>query len=419
MKVVAVSIFPEFFPGPMATGLLGKAVGTGALDFAVVNPRDFATDRHRSVDDIPYGGGAGMVMKVDVLAPAIARARGDGPARVVLLTPQGRPLDQATLVRWARAPEALVLVSGRYEGLDERVLALVDEQVSLGDFVLTGGEYAALAIVDGLARLLPGVLGNEASAADDSYSDGLLEHAQYTRPVEFAGQVVPAVLRGGDHHAIADVRRRDSLARTRRARPDLLARRPLDAESRAILWDVASTAPEVVVVVHASGAPEGLPLEAWARTAAAYAVARWVIVPPADADPGWVEAVRARIGALPSPALLSAPLPKGRAARARGEAARAARREAWSRARAALDVGARPALSGLWVRAAAEHEAGDPAPADVLDAARTAGRLVLELGGEGPPGVLVLPSARAVVPLNALGAAAAPAVVLDRLLGER
>jgi tRNA (guanine37-N1)-methyltransferase len=127
---------------------------------------------------------------------------------------------------------------GRYEGLDERVLALVDEQVSLGDFVLTGGEYAALTIVDGLARLLPGVLGNQASAAADSYSDGLLEHAQYTRPVEFAGEVVPEVLRGGDHHAIAALRRRDSLARTRRARPDLLARRPLDAESRAILWDV-------------------------------------------------------------------------------------------------------------------------------------------------------------------------------------
>lgn len=419
MKVVAVSIFPEFFPGPMATGLLGKAVGTGALDFAVVNPRDFASDRHRSVDDIPYGGGAGMVMKVDVLAPAISRARGDGPARVVLLTPQGRRLDQATLVRWARSPEALVLVSGRYEGLDERVLALVDEQVSLGDFILTGGEYAALTIVDGLARLLPGVLGNEASAAGDSYSDGLLEHAQYTRPVEFAGQAVPEVLRGGDHQAIAAARRRDSLARTRRARPDLLARRSLDAEDRALLWHAGSTAPEVVVVVHAAGAAEAVPLDAWARAAAAYAVARWVIVPPAGADPAWDEAVRARIGGLAAPALLSAPLPKGRTARARAEAWRAARREAWARARGALEVGPRPELDGLWVRASSEAEVGDPAPLDVVDAARTAGRLVLELGGEARAGVGALPSVRAVSPLNGLGAAAAPAVLLDRLLGER
>lgn len=419
MKVVAVSIFPEFFPGPMATGLLGKAVGTGALAFEVVNPRDFATDRHRSVDDVPYGGGAGMVMTLDVLAPAIARARGDGPARVVLLTPQGRPLDQATLVRWARGPEALVLVSGRYEGLDERVVSLVDEQVSLGDFVLTGGEYAALTIVDGLARLLPGVLGNAASAAGDSYSDGLLEHAQYTRPVEFAGQLVPEVLRGGDHQAIAAARRRDSLTRTRRARPDLLARRPLDAEARAILWAAGSSAPEVVVVIHADGAPEALPLDAWARVAAAYGVARWVIVPPAGADPGWDAGVRARIGALRAPSVLSSPLPRPRAARARAEVARAARHEAWRRAREALVVGPRPELAGVWVRATAEPEADQAAPADVVDVARTAGRLVVELGGPARPGAWVLPSVRAVAPLNALGPAAAPAVVLDRLLGER
>lgn len=433
MKVSVVTIFPGFFDSPLATGLLGKAVGTGALEVGFVDPRSFTTDRHRSVDDIPYGGGAGMVMKPDILGLAIDAAR-DGHAErpVVLLTPQGRPLVQADLQRWSRLP-GLVLVAGRYEGFDERVRPRVDEEVSLGDFVLTGGEYAALTIADGIARLLPGVLGNEASAAADSFSDGLLEHAHYTRPVELGGAQVPEVLRSGDHAAIAAARRAEALARTRARRPDLLAERGFDAEARQALIAAPSSGPsQVVVVAHAGGgvpssasladAIDALPIRTWVRLAAAYGVERWIVVPPDGADRGaWTAAVAARIATLQAPASLSTPLPRGRSARARAEEVRQGARAAWDRARAALVVGDPPRIEeALWVRAAADAEEGAVGPRAL--GARLGGRpLVVELGAteRAAPDTVLLAPARVVSPLNDLGPAAAAAVVLDRLLGER
>ncbi len=424
MKIVVVTIFPGFFESPLSTGLLGKAVGTGALAVEYVDPRRFATDRHRSVDDVPYGGGAGMVMKPDILGQGIDAARGGDPgAHVVLLTPQGRPLVQADLARWAGRAQRLVLVAGRYEGFDERVRAAVDEEISLGDFVLTGGEYAALTIIDGVARLLPGVLGNEASAASDSFSAGLLEHAHYTRPLEWRGAVVPEVLRSGDHAAIAAARRAEALARTRRRRPELLAERGFDGEARRALVAAPTSAPEVVVVSHAR-AIEAVPVEAFVRLAAAYGIGAWWVVPPAGAEQAaWAGALAARVAAVPAPASLSAPWPRGRSARARAEEDRAAQRAAWAKAKAALRVGARPAIEGaVWVRAAAD--AGEGAQGARAIRAEVAGdrggTLVVELGAtDAPDGVLWLAPARVVSPLNDLGAAAGAAVVLDRLLGER
>lgn len=234
LRVDIVTLFPELFFGPLATGLLGKAHRAGRLEVGYVDPRSFTQDRHRTVDDAPYGGGAGMVMKVEPLAPAIrtVRDRGDGP--VVLVSPQGRPLAQEDFARWAEGGH-LGIVCGRYEGYDERVRGLVDDEVSLGDFVLTGGEYAALVMVDGVTRLLPGTLGNTVSAVSDSFSDGLLEHPQYTRPEVFEGQSVPEVLLGGDHAKIASWRHEAQLLRTRARRPDLFVDRALEPSERRAL----------------------------------------------------------------------------------------------------------------------------------------------------------------------------------------
>jgi len=192
------------------------------------SPRDFGLGKHRSVDDTPYGGGSGMVMRVDVLVACLesldADAPGGVPAHRVLLTPQGRRLDQARVAELA-ARDAVMLICGRYEGFDERTRAHVHEELSLGDFVLTGGEVAAMAVVDACARLLPGVLGNEASTIDESHSPetgGLLEYPHYTRPADFRGATVPEVLTGGNHAAIARWRREQAIARTRERRPDLL-----------------------------------------------------------------------------------------------------------------------------------------------------------------------------------------------------
>ena len=242
MRIDVLTIFPGFFDGPLSTSLVGTAQADGAVELRVHDLRDWSTDRHRSVDDAPYGGGAGMVMRADVLTAAAESVWNDLPPgvsphppqhvaggprpRTVLLTPRGRPLTQA-LVRELAAEERLVLLCGRYEGIDERVHELVaTDEVSIGDYVLMGGEVAAAAIVEAVVRLLPGVLGNAASTVEESFEQGLLEHPLYTRPAEFRGRTVPDVLRSGDHGAVARWRHAQALERTRRVRPDLLAADP-------------------------------------------------------------------------------------------------------------------------------------------------------------------------------------------------
>ncbi|HSG78630.1 MAG TPA: tRNA (guanosine(37)-N1)-methyltransferase TrmD [Acidimicrobiia bacterium] len=219
MRLSIVTIFPEFFASPLRVSIVARAQETGALEVDLVDLREHGLGRHRQVDDAPFGGGPGMVMMIEPLAAALDRLAG---SHRVLLTPAGAPLTQATLDRWSGL-DHLTLVCGRYEGVDERVAEhLVDEQASLGDFVLAGGEVAALAIVEGVARLLPEVLGNPESAASESFRDGLLEEPQYTRPADFRGWAVPDILLSGDHAKVASWRREQRLERTRRRRPDLL-----------------------------------------------------------------------------------------------------------------------------------------------------------------------------------------------------
>lgn len=306
MRIDVVTLFPELFEGPLGVGLVGKALAEGRADLGFIDPRAFTSDRHRTVDDAPYGGGAGMVMKVEPLAQAIEQARGaDG--RVLLMSPQGAPLSQASLQRWAQAPH-LVLVAGRYEGFDERVRDLVDEEVSLGDYVLTGGEYAALVVIDGVVRLLPGTLGNQESHETDSFSDGLLEHPQYTRPASFRGAPVPDVLTSGDHGRIARWRREQALLRTRARRPDLLARVPLSAADRSALWSTPPARPRPMLAVEAPPDPERL--AALAGLARTFGLERaWVV-----AAPGEEASLRAALGAAPVHAWpVPLPPPKRRA----------------------------------------------------------------------------------------------------------
>lgn len=230
MRVDLVTLFPEMFAGFLAASFVGRAIEGGQLSVRARSPRDFGLGKHRSVDDTPYGGGSGMVMRVDVLVAAMESLDADAPEGVaahrVLLTPQGRPFDQARALEMAERP-AVMLVCGRYEGFDERVRGHVAEELSLGDFVMTGGEVAAMAVIDACARLLPGVLGNEASTLDESHAPGtggLLEYPHYTRPAEFRGARVPEVLSGGNHQEIARWRRTQAEERTRARRPDLWAR---------------------------------------------------------------------------------------------------------------------------------------------------------------------------------------------------
>jgi tRNA (guanine37-N1)-methyltransferase len=230
VRVDFVTLFPEMFAGFLATSFVGRAIEGGQLAVRLRSPREYGLGKHRSVDDTPYGGGSGMVMRVDVMVATMESFDTDAPdgvrARRVLLTPQGRVLDQAKVHELA-GRDAVMLVCGRYEGFDERIRGYVDEEISLGDFVMTGGEVAAMAVVDACSRLLPGVLGNEASIIDESHSPdtgGLLEYPHYTRPAEFRGVKVPEVLAGGNHAEIARWRREQAIARTRERRPDLWER---------------------------------------------------------------------------------------------------------------------------------------------------------------------------------------------------
>ncbi len=235
MRFVVMTLFPAAFDSLLGTSLFGKAIDAGRLEVESIDIRDFSEGKHRVVDDSPYGGGAGMVMKVDPVSRAIASARAKHPGlHVALLTPQGRSLDQAHVARLAQH-ESLGLVCGRYEGVDERVRSYVDEELSVGDFVLSGGEPAAWIVMDAVSRLVPGVLGCGESTVEESFSlQGMLEYPQYTRPREFEGRTVPEVLLSGDHGVIARWRKRQALLRTASKRPDLLELLDLDDEMR--IW---------------------------------------------------------------------------------------------------------------------------------------------------------------------------------------
>ena len=245
MKISILTIFPDFFPATLSEGMIRAAREKGRLEVAIASLREFTEDTHRTTDDYPFGGGAGMIMKVEPIDRALSAIGMGDPAarsagsRVTLLSPQGRPFTQRLAIEYA-ALESLALVCGRYKGVDERVSEqLVDEELSIGDFVLSGGEPAALCVVDAVARLLPDVVGAFDSVESDSFHSGLLDAAYYTRPAEYRGWKVPEVLLSGNHAEIARFRRRQSLARTRARRPELLANAPLEPAERRYLESLA------------------------------------------------------------------------------------------------------------------------------------------------------------------------------------
>jgi tRNA (guanine37-N1)-methyltransferase len=218
-----LTLFPEMFPGPLSAGVTGRGLASGLISLRLHNLRDYTHDRHRQVDDVPYGGGAGMVLKPEPIFEAVRARAGKGP--VILLTPSGEVLNQA-LVRELAGHDDLYLICGRYEGVDERVATeLVDREISIGDYVLTGGELPAMVLIDAVSRLVAGVLGSEESPKDDSFGQHLLEYPHYTRPADFEGHAVPEVLLSGHHAEIERWRRAQADERTRRRRPDLLDHR--------------------------------------------------------------------------------------------------------------------------------------------------------------------------------------------------
>lgn len=223
MHIDIVTLFPDFFSSPLQSGLLGKAIAKQIATVSLTNPRDFTTDKHHRVDDEPYGGGVGMLMKPEPIFAAVESLSVLPRREVLLMTPQGQTMNQSLFQTLAANYDQLVLICGHYEGVDERVLNIVTREVSLGDFVLTCGEIPALTLVNGVVRLLPGTVGKEASLKAESFEDGLLDYPQYTRPAEFRGWRVPDVLLSGNHQAIAQWRQEQQVQRTRDRRPDLYA----------------------------------------------------------------------------------------------------------------------------------------------------------------------------------------------------
>jgi tRNA (guanine37-N1)-methyltransferase len=237
MRIDVITLFPESLDGLTGLGVTGRAIRDGRVNLKTWNPRDLANDRHRTVDDRPYGGGPGMVMAIEPLSSTIQAARKQQAAgtRVSLMSPQGRRLDHDGIQELA-GRQGLILVCGRYEGIDERVIeSEIDEEWSIGDYVISGGELAAAVIIDAVTRLLPGVLGDEQSAQEDSFVDGLLDHPHYTRPEISGESAVPQVLLSGDHEAIRRWRRKQALGRTWLRRPDLLEGRKMDEEAKLLL----------------------------------------------------------------------------------------------------------------------------------------------------------------------------------------
>lgn len=241
MRIDVVTIFPEVFPGPLGVSILGRAQERGLLDLVVWDLRAYTKDRHRTVDGTPYGGGAGMVMRAEPFVRAVDAVRAAQPRsspRVLLTSPQGRLFSQARARELARLPHVVILC-GRYEGVDDRVAAVLGaEEVSIGDYVLSGGELAAMVMIEAVGRLLPGAVGDAASVAEDSFSEGLLDCPHYTRPAEFRGRKVPEVLLSGHHEEIRRWRKRMALERTLDRRPDLIDEASLDPEARALLAEL-------------------------------------------------------------------------------------------------------------------------------------------------------------------------------------
>jgi len=236
MRIDILTLFPNMFSSPLRESILGKAIQRGIIQIQTINIRDFTSDKHQVVDDTPYGGGQGMVMKVEPIARAIESVKSQNSlAWTVYLTPQGTPFNQDLARRLCAQPH-LILLCGRYEGVDERVRELcIDEEISIGDYVLTGGELAAMVLIDAVSRFIPGVLGSDRSAEEDSFFNSLLEYPQYTRPFDFRGHCVPEILLSGNHSAISLWRRKEALRRTSVRRPDLLAKANLTEEDRKLL----------------------------------------------------------------------------------------------------------------------------------------------------------------------------------------
>lgn len=291
LSFTVISIFPQMLDSSIGHSILKKAQEKGLIEIHPVDLRRYATDRHQMTDDYPYGGGQGMVMKPEPLVAAIEDARNKNPAaRVVLLTPQGRRFTQSEAQRLAQE-KAIVLVCGRYEGIDERVKAFVDEELSIGDYTLSGGEPAAAVVIDAVARLVPGVLGNENSPLDESFSNGLLEYPQYTRPENFRAMKVPEVLLSGDHERVKQWRREKSLDLTKDRRPDLFAKAPLSETERANRF--SARAPVYVALLHSpvydkngqivTTAVTNMDIHDIARSGRTYAIQGFFIVTPVKA----------------------------------------------------------------------------------------------------------------------------------------
>ena len=244
MIFTVLTLFPGIFDSPLKESITKKAIEKGLISFNIINIRDFADDAHKTCDDAPYGGGPGMVMKIEPIYRAMNHLEKTvGRPRYVLLSPQGKIFDEDTAIRYARSKH-LCLVCGRYEGLDERVLNLVDEEVSIGDYVLSGGEIPALVLIDAITRCIPGVLGNEQSSIDESFGGGLLEYPQFTRPDIFMDMEVPPVLLSGNHEEIRKWRRREALKKTIFKRPDLMNRFMPSDEDRKMIREIMEEIPE-------------------------------------------------------------------------------------------------------------------------------------------------------------------------------
>lgn len=244
MRIDVLTLFPRMFEGPLGESIIGKAREKGLLEINVSNFRDYSDNKHQTVDDYPYGGGAGMLIKVQPVydnIKAIEEAAPETKKRVILLDPAGKPFDQKMAEEFS-TEEHLVFICGHYEGYDERIRSLVTDEVSLGDYVLTGGELGAMVMIDATVRLLPEVLGNQTSAQTDSHSTGLLEHPQYTRPAEFKGMKVPEVLMNGNHKLIEQWQLKESLRRTFQRRPDMLENYPLTEEMQKLLKEIEEEA---------------------------------------------------------------------------------------------------------------------------------------------------------------------------------
>ncbi len=440
MRFTVVTILPELIEPALAAGVVGRAREAGTIAVATVSPRDFTSDRHRTVDDTPYGGGPGMVMKAEPLLAAIAAAAGDpapaGPAaRRILLSPAGQPLTQAKVRELAGQPH-LVLVCGRYEGVDERVIEeAIDEELSIGDYVLSGGELAALVVIDAVARLVPGVLGDAASADEESHAGGLLEYPQYTRPPVLGARAVPAVLTSGNHAAIAAWRRQQAIERTARRRPDLFARFRPTAQDRKLMPPPLASRTHLALVHHpvfdrtgkvVTTSVTNLDIHDLARSTYTYGLAAYHLVTP-------VTSQREKAAHIASLWMEEAP--------ARPPPATGSRAGALARVRTAESVeaviaeitaehGRAPIVVATSARRESFPAAARRTPAELL------AELSIEPAGEGSPLLILLgtgwglanaliPSvSRVLAPIegasdwNHLSVRSAGAILLDRLFGR-